>query len=46
MADTSVQQEEGGGREGAELLVKRHTQYFKRTLGILPSAVESLDTSR
>lgn len=29
-----------------QLFVKRHIQYCKRTLGVLPSAVQSLDTSR
>ena len=29
-----------------QLQVKRHIQYCKRTLGVLPSRVQSLDTSR
>ena len=28
------------------LLVKRHIQYFKRVLGVLPGSMSSLDTNR
>lgn len=37
---------ERGEEEEAELVVKKHTMYFKRTLGVLPSSTGSLDTSR
>ncbi len=50
MSDMSYQEQhewpEEEEEEEAQLLVKKHTQYFKRTLGVLPSSTESLDTSR
>ena len=35
-----------GEEEGPLLLRKRHVQYFKRVLAVLPSSAASLDTSR
>lgn len=40
-----AQPREGEG-EGPLLLRKRHVQYFKRVLAVLPSSAASLDTSR
>ena len=39
---------EDGESSGGEtpLLVKKHIQYFKRILNVLPHAVSSMDTSR